>query len=116
MRVDLRGSGRGIGGGVGTNSSQRLGLILLFFVLLAKAAFSWQVDGPGRVVLAPVVSVFSYVLGLLFTVLGRHLLPSFILFLIHLVGRILLVFLLAPFLFLLVDKLAKLLIELQLTL
>jgi hypothetical protein len=81
-----------------------------------KAAFSWRVDGPGHMVLAPVVSVFSHVLGLLFAVLGRHLLPSFVLFLIHLVGCILLVFLLDPFLFLLVNKLAKLLAELQLTL
>ncbi len=57
------------------------------------------------------VSVLSKFLGMFLSILGRHLLPRFVLFLTDLVCCTLLVLLLLASLFLLVDKLAELIIK-----
>ncbi len=84
MRIDLSGSGRGMGGRVGMDGRCWLGL-LLFLVLFAKAAFGGKVDGPQHVVHTPMVSVLYDFLGMFLSILGRHLLLRFVLFLTNLV-------------------------------
>jgi hypothetical protein len=112
MGINLSGGGHGIGGRVGIDSHHWLGL-LLFLVLFAKAAFGGRVDGPRHVVHTPMVSVLSDFLGVFLSILGRHLLPCFVLFLTNLVRCVLLVLLLLSSLFLLVNELAELIIKLE---
>jgi hypothetical protein len=112
MRINLSGGGHGIGGRVGTDGCRWLGL-LLFLVLFAEAAFGGRVDGPRHVVHTPMVSVLSNFLGMFLSILGRHLLPCFALFLTDLVRCVLLVLLRLSSLFLLVNELAELIIKLE---
>ncbi len=93
MRVDGGCGGGGRNCRVGTE-----GLLLLFLVLLAKAAISGLVDGPSHVVFAPVKGEFTLFLLLGVAIFGWDLLPGLILFLLSLVRRVLLVSCLTAFL------------------
>ncbi len=58
---------------------------------MAQAALGGEMRAPRHVMFTPVERVFAPFLGLLFTVLGRDLLPSLVLLLPGLVAPVLLV-------------------------
>jgi len=86
LRVGDRGGSGGIGGRVASN-----GWRLFLLALMTQAALGEEMHAPCHVMFTPVVRVLAHFLGLLVTVLGSDLLPSFVLLLPGLVTPVLLV-------------------------
>ena len=95
MQIDGRGCGSGDDGR--SSLAGRL-CLLVFLLLLAKAAFSWEIHCPLHAVLTPMVCVLANSLAFLVAVLVRNLLARLVLFLPSFVEGIFLVLPLTTFL------------------